>query len=441
MSSLFVYGKQGEQGLVDTGRRFDPTKYLRTIRTRNGTQTYLPVPARLLWLRTDHPNASVVTEALRIDDNGAVFKAVISIPNGGSAVGHGSETASDAADFIEKAETKAIGRALAALGYATEFAEAQDDPTLTAADTVSATIAAIASVVPPAPTPQVIVPPAPPEPIQLPATTAPPAQPPQPQRAERPTPRWDEQERPERNERTDRQEQRPERAERFDRNDRNDRNDRPERQERTERPDQRPERTDRQEQRPERGERFASQPRPYTPERPERPTRTERPERSERPAPADEPLPRPMPVDRALPPERLGRPRDLAPMPAPPPSPAPFAEEPSPAPTPIRRGLPARTGRTFNAPTPLPTAHEPTPAPIAPDMGSMGNGGDDDEGEIGDLDIMAPISTSAFWRWARSRGYTDKRAVEDAIGKSMETMTPREAYGRLREVVARKGEA
>ncbi len=44
------------------------------------------------------------------------------LPSGGRATGYGSEAQGDFADYIEKAETKAIGRALAALGYGTQFA-------------------------------------------------------------------------------------------------------------------------------------------------------------------------------------------------------------------------------------------------------------------------------------------------------------------------------
>ena len=51
---------------------------------------------------------------------------------------------------------------------------------------------------------------------------------------------------------------------------------------------------------------------------------------------------------------------------------------------------------------------------------------------------MAMISTTAFWHWARGKGYADRRAVEAATGKSMDAMTPREAYYRLKEVLARE---
>lgn len=437
--------RKGSQGLVETGRRFDPTKYLRTIRTRNGSQTYLPVPARLLWLRSEHPDASVVTEALRLDERGAVFKATIAVPHGGTAVGHASEVAGDAGDFIEKAETKAIGRALSALGYGNEYTELQDDPALANATDVTsvapvAPVAQIAaSVAPP-------VPPVPPasEPIALPASTpsAPPPQQPAP-RMER-QPRWQEDERPERADRNERIERAPERNERNERAERTERMDRPdrvpermpernERPERIERAEPRIERTDRTD----RADRFAPAPRGFAAERPMRPERMERVDRAERSDPIEEPPPpRPAILDRTLPPERLSRNRDIAP-PAPP-ALAPIIEDTPepPAPTPIRRSGRTLAGRTFNAPTATAApAPAPEPEPAAVNDIAADEGGDDEDGEMN----LAAISTTGFWRWAKSKGYADRRAVEAATGKSMDQMTPREAYFRLREVLAREG--
>ena len=97
---------------------FEPAKYLVNL---NGKGEYLEVKWRLLWLRTEHPDAVIETELVRLEDRDAVFKARVSLPNGGSATGWGSESAGDFRDFLEKAETKAIGRALAALGYGTQF--------------------------------------------------------------------------------------------------------------------------------------------------------------------------------------------------------------------------------------------------------------------------------------------------------------------------------
>lgn len=93
-----------------------PPDGLQTVRLR-GDVEYLGVAQRLVWLRRDHPDATIETEVIRLDDETAVFRARVTIPGGGSATGHGSETASDFTDYIEKAETRALGRALHALGY------------------------------------------------------------------------------------------------------------------------------------------------------------------------------------------------------------------------------------------------------------------------------------------------------------------------------------
>lgn len=82
-----------------------------------GGQEYLDVRHRLLRFRNDHPDGSVSTDHVRLDDDLAVFKATVEIPGGGSATGHGSETSRDSEHYIEDAETRALGRALHALGY------------------------------------------------------------------------------------------------------------------------------------------------------------------------------------------------------------------------------------------------------------------------------------------------------------------------------------
>lgn len=96
---------------------FDPSKYL----TKVGGSDYLEVKWRLVWLRDAHPDATIETELASHSDQFAVFRARVSIPGAGSATGWGSEGYDDFRDYIEKAETKAIGRALAALGFGTQF--------------------------------------------------------------------------------------------------------------------------------------------------------------------------------------------------------------------------------------------------------------------------------------------------------------------------------
>lgn len=109
------------------GVPFNAAQYMRQLRGRGGAQDYLDVKFRLLWLRREHPDAETLTEHIRIDDTVAIFKATVSIPGGGKASGHGSETAADFPDYIEKAETKALGRALNALGYGAQFAEPETE--------------------------------------------------------------------------------------------------------------------------------------------------------------------------------------------------------------------------------------------------------------------------------------------------------------------------
>ena len=104
---------------MTTVKTFDPNEHIIKLKGKD----YIEVKWRLVWLRNEHPDASIVTEMLRYDDREAVFHALVSIPGGGTGSGHGSETPADFGDYCEKAETKAIGRALGALGYGTQFVD------------------------------------------------------------------------------------------------------------------------------------------------------------------------------------------------------------------------------------------------------------------------------------------------------------------------------
>jgi hypothetical protein len=109
-----------------TDKAFEASRYLRNFRGED----YLEVKWRVVWLRHDHPDATIETELVkqapattRGEPGIAIFRARVSIPGAGEATGWGSETSTDFRDYIEKAETKALGRALAALGYGTQFCE------------------------------------------------------------------------------------------------------------------------------------------------------------------------------------------------------------------------------------------------------------------------------------------------------------------------------
>lgn len=114
--------------MAENGNVFNPTDHLTNLGSESSPRMYLEVKWRLVWLRTEHPNATIYTKCEARTDSSALFSAVATLPDsGGSATGWGSETQDDFGDFIEKAETKAIGRALAALGYGTQFCDDFDE--------------------------------------------------------------------------------------------------------------------------------------------------------------------------------------------------------------------------------------------------------------------------------------------------------------------------
>lgn len=109
---------------MDLMEKFNPQEHLMDLKGKK----YLQVMWRLVWFRQDKPNWCIDTKLEQLTDNHAVFSAKILDENGmQKASGYGSEGIKDFRDFIEKAETKAIGRALAMLGYGTQFAPELDE--------------------------------------------------------------------------------------------------------------------------------------------------------------------------------------------------------------------------------------------------------------------------------------------------------------------------
>lgn len=96
---------------------FDPTQHTRNL----GKATYIDVKWRLVWARQVHDDLQIITECLKMEPGFAFFKATASYIDRDDRIiactGHGSETKEDFPDYIEKAETKAIGRALSFLGF------------------------------------------------------------------------------------------------------------------------------------------------------------------------------------------------------------------------------------------------------------------------------------------------------------------------------------
>ena len=112
---------------------FDPMKYMlklpktKKVSLPNGQvryekteADYLPVAARIAWFRRDNPYWSIITEIEQLADKAIVMKAIIRDMTGCIiATARKKETEIGFPDYIEKAETGAIGRALAMCGYGT----------------------------------------------------------------------------------------------------------------------------------------------------------------------------------------------------------------------------------------------------------------------------------------------------------------------------------
>jgi len=103
----------------------------RSYRTPKGTELpllnlrgreYLEVKYRLVWFREEHPDWAIETELLSVTPDSAYARAVIKDDSGRViATSHKFETKKGFPDFIEKAETGSIGRALALIGFGTQF--------------------------------------------------------------------------------------------------------------------------------------------------------------------------------------------------------------------------------------------------------------------------------------------------------------------------------
>lgn len=127
---------------------FNPNEHLMKIGTGEKAKDYLPVQWRLVWFREQCPDGTIETEMLHFDADReteeevlvwndqakrkekvikralgfVIFRATVTDGKGGKATATKSEKAASFPDYIEKCETGAVGRALALIGYGTQFA-------------------------------------------------------------------------------------------------------------------------------------------------------------------------------------------------------------------------------------------------------------------------------------------------------------------------------
>ena len=109
---------------------------MKTVTTPKGTalplanlkgKDYLMVAHRLQWFNEAETNFRIETDFLLVNDDQTVARATVTVfDKEGKEVKRASatkrETKKDFSDHTEKAETSAVGRALAMLGYGTQFA-------------------------------------------------------------------------------------------------------------------------------------------------------------------------------------------------------------------------------------------------------------------------------------------------------------------------------
>ena len=113
---------------------FDPVRHLIKVQ---GGRNYLETKWRLVWLRDLHPDAVVETEIIDKSADAITMRAVVKIPyrNAAGDIDHfavGTGTARESLTggrfpAVETCETGALGRALATLGFGTQFSGAEFD--------------------------------------------------------------------------------------------------------------------------------------------------------------------------------------------------------------------------------------------------------------------------------------------------------------------------
>ncbi|MGZ6322410.1 MAG: hypothetical protein ACXWQR_24260, partial [Ktedonobacterales bacterium] len=114
---------------------YDPNEHTMQLKGK----AYLDVQNRMIWFLRDQRNLIVAglaktnyvvqTEMVEHDKDihWANFKTYVRDVLGNEATMYGSESSKDFGDYLEKASTKSLGRALAMLGYGTQFAPEMDE--------------------------------------------------------------------------------------------------------------------------------------------------------------------------------------------------------------------------------------------------------------------------------------------------------------------------
>lgn len=113
----------------DQGSRVMPDFVKKGLIVVNGGESYLKAAYRVLWLREEHPDWSIVTSVVYADyEKGfVVMQATVMDASGRVLATAHSEESRGKLPYVKKAEMGAIARALGLCGYGTQFGEMDED--------------------------------------------------------------------------------------------------------------------------------------------------------------------------------------------------------------------------------------------------------------------------------------------------------------------------
>ena len=125
------HGDSAQAGHLDSSKRRMPESLRKHLLKVQGGKLYLPAAFRIVWFRDECPDWGVTTDLIEGGQEAgfATVKASVYNPEGRVvATGHKTETRQDfPAGWVEKAETGAVARALALVGFGTQFSPELDD--------------------------------------------------------------------------------------------------------------------------------------------------------------------------------------------------------------------------------------------------------------------------------------------------------------------------
>lgn len=118
-----------EETEADHGSRPMPPAIRKGLISVQGGNQYLKAPFRVMWMREEHPDWEIKTQVVEggYEAGFVVVKATICNEQGRTLATSHKEEKAGKFPFLSKAETGAIARALALVGYGTQFGEIDDD--------------------------------------------------------------------------------------------------------------------------------------------------------------------------------------------------------------------------------------------------------------------------------------------------------------------------